>query len=127
MDWKTLCLIGWVAVTMTACSVGMAMSGKEAPNLSGFGPGSPRGQVELHMGAPIASTSLEGGGRLDIYAYELGNAPSAGRAVGHAVMDVLTLGIWEIVGTPIEAFQGEHRQLAVHYGPDDRVVTFQAK
>ena len=45
------------------------------------------------MGAPIASTSLEGGGRLDIYAYELGNAPSAGRAVGHAVMDVLTLGI----------------------------------
>jgi hypothetical protein len=61
-----------------------------------------------------------------VYSYELGNAPSAGRAIGHGVMDVLTLGLWEVVGTPIEAFQGETRRLSVTYGADDRVLTMSA-
>jgi hypothetical protein len=37
-------------------------------------------------------------------------------------MDVLTLGIWEVVGTPIEAGnQGNKRALKVLYGPDSKV------
>jgi len=31
-----------------------------------------------------------------------GGEPSTARAIGHGVMDVLTFGVWEIVGTPIE-------------------------
>src|SRR5262245_45086379 len=90
-----------VMLLSTGCSVGMAMSGKEAPNLGAFGIGSPRGVVEVHMGMPSSTSTLPNGNRLDVYTYEIGNAPSAGRAVGHAAMDVLTLGIWEIIGTPI--------------------------
>jgi hypothetical protein len=37
-------------------------------------------------------------------------------------MDVLTLGIWEIVGTPIEAVQGETYHATISYDEADRVA-----
>ena len=106
---------------LCGCSVGMALSGKEEPNLGAIRVGSTRGEVEMHLGSPFTSTSLEDGMRIDIYEYEIGNEPSAGRAIGHGVMDVLTFGIWEIVGTPIEGVQGEKRQLTIKYDADDHV------
>jgi hypothetical protein len=56
------------------------------------------------------------------YEYEIGNEPSAGRAVAHGVLDVLTLGIWEIVGTPVEAIQGKKNQLTIYYDSNNRVM-----
>jgi outer membrane protein assembly factor BamE (lipoprotein component of BamABCDE complex) len=109
-------------LALTACSVGMALSGKEEPNLGAFRVGSPRGEVQLQLGSPLSSVTNPDGGRTDIYEYELGNKPSAGRAAGHAVLDVLTIGLWEVVGTPIEAFQGETRRLAITYDRHDRVL-----
>lgn len=44
--------------------------------------------------------------------------------MGHAVMDVLTLGIWEVAGSPIEGFQGEKYQAMVTYAPDGTVEKF---
>jgi hypothetical protein len=108
-----LCLCG--------CSVGMALSGKKDPDLGAIKVGSTRGEVEMHLGPPKSSSTLEDGTRLDVYEFEIGNEPSAGRAVGHGVMDVLTLGLWEVVGTPIEAVQGDKRQLSITYDSDDRV------
>jgi hypothetical protein len=108
-----LCLCG--------CSVGMALSGKKEPNIGAIKVGSSRGEVEMHLGPPTTSTTLENKTRADIYEYELGNEPSAGRALGHGVMDVLTLGIWEVVGTPIELVQGDKRQITIMYDPNDHV------
>jgi hypothetical protein len=108
-----LCLCG--------CSVGMALSGKKEPNIGSIKVGSTRGEVEMHLGPPTTSSTLENGMRVDIYEYELGNEPSAGRAIAHGVMDILTLGLWEIVGTPIEAFQGEKRQITITYDNNDCV------
>lgn len=108
-----LCLCG--------CSVGMAMSGKKEPNMGAIRVGSTRGEVEMHLGSPATSTTLEDGTRVDIYEYELGNEPSAGRAIGHGVLDVLTLGLWEIAGTPIEGFQGDKRQISIKYDSNDCV------
>lgn len=59
--------------------------------------------------------------------YQVGNEPSAGRAVAHGVMDVLTLGIWEIAGTPIEAIQGETYQATVAYDHQDRVTEIKTR
>ena len=39
-------------------------------------------------------------------------------------MDVLTLGIWEVVGTPIEAFQEQTRRVSITYDRQDRVLAF---
>ena len=105
-----------------ACSVGMAMSGSENPDLGAIRVGASRGEVELHLGTAIKTTPLPDGRRADVYQYEIGNEPSAGRAVGHGVMDVLTLGIWEIVGTPIEAVQGETYHATITYDEGDRVA-----
>jgi hypothetical protein len=105
------------------CSVGMAMSGKNSPNLGLIRVGASRGEVELTLGPPIKTTSIDADRRIDIYKYEVGNESSAGRAAGHAVMDLLTLGLWEIVGTPIEGFQGEEHNLSIAYGKDDKVIS----
>ncbi len=109
------------AVMMTGCSVGMAMSGKKQPELGAIRVGATRGEIELQLGSPVEITEADGK-RVDIYEYEIGNEPSAGRAIGHGVMDVLTLGIWEVVGSPIEGFQGEKKRLMITYDESD-VVT----
>jgi len=99
---------------LAGCSVGMAMSGKKDPNLGAFRIGSTRGEVELQLGSPISTTTTAEGRRVDLYEYEIGNEPSAGRAIAHGVMDVLTLGIWEIIGTPIRGLSGNEASLHNH-------------
>jgi hypothetical protein len=107
---------------LSACSVGMAMSGSNNPDLGTVKIGATRGEVEMQLGTPVRSASLDDGKRTDVYAYEIGNEPSAARAIGHGVMDVLTLGVWEVIGTPIEGFQGEKHQATITYDQDDRVL-----
>lgn len=107
--------------SISGCSVGMAMSGKEDPNLGAFRVGSTRGEVELQLGSPVSSVTTPEGMRVDLYEYEIGNKPSAGRAIGHGVMDILTLGLWEVIGTPIEGFTGEKKRLTITYDKKDRV------
>jgi len=111
-----------ICVPLHACSVGMALSGSENPDLGAIRVGASRGEVELHLGSAVKTTPLPDGRRADVYQYEIGNEPSAGRAVGHGVMDVLTLGIWEIVGTPIEAVQGETYSATITYDESDKVA-----
>ncbi len=106
---------------LQGCSVGMAMSGKKQPELGAIRVGATRGEIELQMGSPIEIRE-DNGGRIDVYEYEIGNEPSAGRAIGHGVMDVLTLGLWEIAGTPIEGVQGEKKRLLITYDENDYVI-----
>ena len=58
-----------------------------------------------------------------MYQYEVGREPSPGRAVAHGVMDVLTLGIWEVVGTPVEVLKGDKLHLIVVYDKDGRLIS----
>jgi hypothetical protein len=110
-----------VCLLLQACSVGMAMSGSDNPDLGALKVGATRGEVELHLGTAIKTTPLPDGKRADVYEYEIGNEPSSGRAIGHGVMDVLTLGIWEVIGTPIEGVQGETYNATITYDQDDKV------
>lgn len=112
-----------IVAFLSGCSVGMAMSGKKTPDMGVVKQSASRGEVELQLGAPVSVVTLDSGNVINVYEYEVGNDPSAGRAVGHAAMDVLTLGIWEIVGTPIEGFQGDRRSVQVEYDADDKVVS----
>lgn len=114
------------SLTLSGCSVGMAISGDENPDLSVARSGTHRSEIEMQLGKPIKVASLSNGMSTATYQYEMGNEPSAGRAIGHGVMDVLTLGIWEIVGTPIEGFQGETEQLIVTYDKSDTAVSVRA-
>lgn len=121
-----LSALALVALLLQGCSVGMAMSGKKTPELGAVRTGATRGEIELQLGSPVKTVTNADGTRDDLYKYEVGNDPSAGRAAFHGVMDVLTLGLWEVAGTPIEALQGESHQLIIHYSADDRVLSVNA-
>ncbi len=50
-----------------------------------------------------------------------------GRAALHAAADVFTLGLWEVVGTPIEAVaDGSEVQVEVFYDAEDNVKEVKA-
>ena len=106
---------------LQGCSVFMAASGDKEPDLGAFEVGSTRGQVEQQLGSPVSSTTLSNGDREDTYEYVLGNEPSPGRAFAHGAADVLTLGLWEVVGTPIEATTGDTRQVRIVYDSNNLV------
>lgn len=110
-----------VSIYLSGCSVGMALSGSEEPNLSVIKIGEQRSIVELEMGSPEEMATDEEGCAVCVYKYELGNEPSTGRAVGHAAMDVLTFGLWEIVGTPVEGVAGEEKEITIVYDLDGKV------
>jgi hypothetical protein len=100
----------------------MAVSGNHNPELDAVRSGVPRSEIEMHLGSPVKISSLNDGLVYATYEYEVGKEPSAGRAIGHGVMEVLTLGFWEIVGTSIEGFQGETHQATVTYNQNDTAV-----
>ena len=106
-------------IILCGCSVGMAASGQPDPDLSVIRQGAHRSDIELQIGNPIETRTLKDGQRQDLYEYEMGDEPSAGRAVGWAVLDLLTLGLWELAGTPIEMSSGENFKLMVIYDDQD--------
>ena len=107
-------------LSLTGCSVGMAMSGKPDPNISVLEIGQSRDIVILNLGQPTRTSATEEG-RTDVFYLERGNQQSVGRAAGHAAMDVLTFGLWEIIGTPIEGFTGDEFMLSIEYDGNNKV------
>ena len=115
------------APALSACAVGMAMSGEESPDLAVCRVGADRAETQAQLGAPRSERVLENGDSVCTYQYEVGNEPSAARAVMHGGMDVLTLGIWELVGTPVEAVQGETFEMTVTYDPDGKAKAIESR
>lgn len=113
-------------VSLSGCSVLLANTGVPNPNTSVVQVGATRGELELQFGYPVSSTRLPEGGSVDIYEFEVGRGPNDQRAMAHGMMDILTLGIWEVPGTLIEMSVGQKRRIQVTYGSDDRVTTFRA-
>ena len=86
--------------------------------------GTPRNVVIAEFGTPVHSEA-DPAGKKDIYKFIQGyhGAVRAGRAVGHAVASVATLGLWEVVGTPIEGYaNGTELSIEVRYDAEDKVA-----
>ena len=111
------------ALFLSACSVGMALNGKKDPDTSFIRKDIHRSDVEMQLGLPIKMHTAPNGQTTAVYEYEVGKEPSAGRAVAHGVMDVLTLGIWEVVGTPVEVLKGDTVQLTITYDREGRLIS----
>ena len=105
------------------CSIGMALSGNEPKDTSVFYQGAERSFVFAKVGMPNAAVQDKDGLWIDTYYIVKGNEPSAGRAIGHGVMDVLTLGLWEVIGTPIELAAGseKHDRFILYYDEDNKI------
>ncbi len=108
---------------MTGCSVFMAATGGKTPNLTVLQEGVHRGVIELELGPPIQISINDSGETTAVYEYWTGDDPDMGRAVLHGAMDILTFGLWEVIGTPVEAIaSGEQHSVTVSYDPSQRVV-----
>jgi len=108
----------------TGCSVGMASSGTPDPDMNKLKEGVTREQIESTFGEPEEIATNDQGNQVAIYEYEIGNNPDEKRAVAHFALDVYTLGLWEVVGTLMEAVKGDTYELEVTYDKNNQVINF---
>lgn len=113
-------------VLLAGCSVAMSASRstyKGDPALLQVG--ADRSLIESTFGSPNMTASLDGGRTKVIYkidpdAHREGSKAAA--VAGHVVMDVLTLGLWEVVGTPLElAAQDKFTSYILVYNTSQKV------
>ena len=120
MKFTSVLVIGLVLMVCNGCSVMMAMHGKEDANLGVLSIGQDRAIILANLGQP-EKTVISGGTTVDVFKLQKGNEPSAGRALGHGALDLLTFGAWEVVGTPVEAMQGKTYTLTIEYDENQKV------
>lgn len=118
-----------VLMMSSGCSVFMAASRSTKTDISCLRPGENRLAIINSLGPPDTSVKMESGGSHDYYKIAL-NAQSKGgktaSVIGHVAMDVLTLGLWEIIGTPLElAVQDKNTTFILNYGPDGNLIDYE--
>ena len=112
-----------VGVAGSACSVAMAAKQPSKKDVGLLTPGVPRNLVLAELGQPVA-TDISGGKRVEVFSFVQGYSKGAriSRTIAHGTADVLTLGLWEIAGTPTEAiFDGTRVAYEVTYDASDRI------
>lgn len=121
-----LCAVPLLALLLAGCSVAMSSNRSTYKgDASAFSVGAERTLIEATFGPPERSTPMADGRtqvtyRLDPKAHTEGARSAA--IYGHLVMDVLTLGLWEVVGTPLEiAARDQLVSYVLVYGPDQKV------
>lgn len=115
-------LAGLIMSALPGCSVHMAATGPREPNLNVVQRGAFRAVVEAEMGPPVSVLKYDMG-EACTYQYELGRAPDMGRAMIYLVFDIFTLGLWELIGTPLEKSLGEKHKMVVFYNQDNEVLS----
>lgn len=110
-------------IGFSGCSVFMAAKQPDKKDVSLFRVGTPRAMLLAEFGLPIVAEERNGR-KFEIYKFVNGysTGAKAGRAVLHGTADILTFGLWEVVGTPTEGvFNGNENTFRVRYDKDDRV------
>src|SRR6185503_54602 len=110
----------------TGCAVYLAGKGQPGTHLEALGVGTSEQHVEYELGTPSSREPLGAGKRLSTYRVALTKQPNYARSTVHLVLDLATLGIWELPGS-ISELAGEHRKgdVGIVYGPNDRVLDVQ--
>jgi hypothetical protein len=128
---KRLTLV--LAISMlfvNGCSVFMAAQKQTKKDLKVIRVGEHRDIIVQTLGAPNASIRTEDGGYKDIYKIVENAGTEGGKTfavAGHATMDVLTLGLWEIVGSPMElATVQEATTFIIYYDSDHTLESYEA-
>ena len=125
---RKLILTCLLLLPLCGCAVAMSASRSTSKgDLAMMQVGADRSIIEESFGAPNMTASLDGGKTKVIYKIDPDAHSTGARNVavaGHVVADVLTLGLWEVVGTPLElAAQDKYTNYVLIYGPDNKVQT----
>lgn len=112
-----------IVISLSGCSAVMAAKGKREASVSALQYGDTKSMVLAKIGYQPIRSYMDKNRQIEVYEIEYGNEASAGRAIAHGTLDLLTLGLWEVVGTPLEASKGEKTYLTVEY-EDGKLVNF---
>ena len=101
----------------------MAAKQPDKKDVELFAAGTPRNLLIAEFGAPTQTNEINGKTH-DIFTFVQGYSKGAkvGRAFFHGAADVLTAGLWEVAGTPIESVaDGTEMAYEISYDDHDRV------
>ncbi|MBX3629171.1 MAG: hypothetical protein KF908_04510 [Nitrosomonas sp.] len=123
--YRSIALIVSLAMflAISGCSVYMAAKQPNAKKISLFQSGTPRNLLLGEFGPPIVSEDRDGK-TIEIFKFTQGYSTGVktGRVIFHSVADVVTLGLWEVVGMPTETvFSGSEMAFQVSYDDDNNV------
>ena len=92
-------VVVFCTVLLSSCSVYMAAHQPGKKDMTAIKPGVHQSVVRTELGTPVWC-GKENGCNIEIYRFTQGysQGAKAGRAVFHGAADVLTLGLWEVVG-----------------------------
>ncbi|MBK9663871.1 MAG: hypothetical protein IPO71_13305 [Nitrosomonas sp.] len=116
-------LLALIMITISGCSVFMAAKQPVKKDISLFEVGVPRTTLIAEYGAPILS-EYKNEKKIEIFKFIQGYSTGAkvGRAFFHGAADVVTLGLWELIGIPTEiTFSGDELAYLVRYDENDLV------
>lgn len=118
---KKLFVLLLAATVLSSCSVVMAAK-KEGVSVERLQACHTRGQIIATGAQVVSSERLVSGELIEVYQI-LKERGSAARAFMHGALDVSTLGLWEVFGTPIEATvdKKEFYSLKIYYDTQDIV------
>ena len=112
-----LLILSFISLILSSCSVVMAAN-KEGTNIETVQASRTRGQF-LSCGANVISSErLSTRELVEVYQFQKERG-SAVRALMHGVLDVGTLGLWEVVGTPLEAYVDEKKYFTIRVFYDE--------
>lgn len=113
---------------LAGCSVFMEASRPDSVDMKQFVVGEQRTLVVAELGSPIA-TAQQGDQSCDIYRLYTSGPSKVGRGAitaTEAVADVLTLGLAEVVSTPVEGMtQSSKHSVTMCYSKNQQLVTQQ--
>jgi hypothetical protein len=107
---------------LPGCAANMAFNGQNGPDLELVKQEIKRDDVERRLGYPARTEHWPDGSQTSLYEVEAKTEPDTARAVGHGMMDLWTLGLWEFVGGPIEAYKGQRQLVTVDYNGEGEVM-----
>lgn len=112
----------FVGIANGGCSAVLALTSPSGPDRSIVCAGSCREAVEQHLGKPCRTEVGESGERIDVYRYKGLPTTKGKRVAVHVIADILTMGLWELHGTMLEAVsRNDDNEVLIIYGEDDRV------
>ena len=108
------------ACASTGCAAYRASQQPDKKDLSVLSRGTPRSRVIAELGAPV-NTDHEDGKTVDLFVFKQGytKGVKTSRALVHGAADVVTGGLWEVVGIPAEAI-ADGRDVKVEVTYDER-------
>lgn len=112
----------YTLLTLSGCSVMMAMVGDKEPDFEHIKVGATKEEIEFEFNQAGMPKDLGEGKTEVIYNYTMGNSPNPARAAIYGYYDLATLGFAEPVFTVVEFFVGHNEETKVVYDADNRAI-----